>query len=164
MKNTVENGTMEKTAQGFKPNRHTAADCKRYINSNANRGLIRKGGNHIFTFKDRKEYADKLASGEYRRPTMKELRAELESSWGGDYRWWLRTIEAMQGGLSALRELAANAESQTRDGKEEALAPHFEEIEKILDKAHASYSASIRTIEKAALCGARGAFRRKVTV
>ena len=149
MKKNDENGTTEKAAQGFKPNRHTAADCKRFLSFHAKRGLIRKGDDFIFTFQDRKEYADKLASGDFRRPTMKELRADLESSWGEDFRWWLRTIEAMQGGLSAFRELAANAESQTHDGKEDALAPHFDEIEKILDKAHASYSASIRTIEKA---------------
>ena len=149
MKKNDKNGTTEKSAQRFTPKRITAADCKRYLSFRAKHGLIRKGRDHIFTFIDRKEYADKLASGDYRRPTMKELRAELENSLGDDYRWWLRTIEAMQGGLSAFRELAANAESQTHDGKEDALDPHFDEIEKILDKAHASYSASIRAIKKA---------------
>ena len=149
MKKNTESKTNEPAAQVFKPTRCTLADCKRYLSFKAKHGLIRKGSDYIFTFEDRKEYADKLASGDYRRPTMKELRAELENSLGDDYRWWLRTIEAMQGGLSAFRELAANAESQTHDGKEDALDPHFDEIEKILDKAHASYSANIRAIKKA---------------
>lgn len=138
-------------AEPLKLTRYTAARCRKYIRHMAAHGLVHKSGKHDYIFQPRtpEEYAKHLASGEYRRPKLKEILENLDSEMGGDFRWWASTVEALQGGLAAMRGLAESVESQTHDGIEDALAPHLDAIGAILDKAHKAYTQSVRVIEKA---------------
>ena len=138
-------------AEPLKLTRYTAARCRKYIRHMAAHELVDKstGTTHIFPKHKPGEYAKRLASGEYRRPKLKEILDDLRTSWGDDFRWWVSTVEALQGGLVAMRGLAESVESQTHDGIEDALAPHLDAIGAILDKAHKAYTQSARVIEKA---------------
>ena len=138
-------------ADSLKITRYTAAHCRKYIRRMTAHGLVEKSGkpDHIFQPLDPEEYAKRLASGEYRRPKLKEILENMDSVWGDDFRWWASTVESLQGGLAALRGLAESVESQTHDGIEDALAPHLDAIGAILDKAHKAYKESVRVIEKA---------------
>ena len=138
-------------AEPLKLTRYTAARCRKYIRHMAAHGLVDKSAGTAYIFPKHKpeEYAKRLASGEYRRPKLKEILDDLGSGWGDDFRWWASTVEALQGGLAAMRGLAQSVESQTHDGIEDALAPHLDAIGAILDKAHKAYMESVRAIEKA---------------
>jgi len=138
-------------AEPLKLTRYTKARCRRYIRHMEAYELIDKsnGVQHIFPKHKPEEYAKRLASGAYRRPKLREILDDLGSSWGDDFRWWASTVEALQGGLAAMRGLAESVESQTHDGIENALAPHLDAIGAILDKAHKAYTQSARVIEKA---------------
>ena len=145
-----ENTGTVAAAEPLKIKRITAARCRWHIRRMKAHGLIFKGGTDIiFEVCTPEEYAKRLASGEYRRPTPREVRAQLQAVYGDDFRWWISTVEALQGGLVALRGLAEAVESQTHDGIGDALAPHLDAIGAILDKAHKAYTGSVRTIEKA---------------
>ena len=130
--------------------KYTAADCRRFVRKHMRRGLVNEFRDlRLYGGQSSKEFRAMLDSGKYRRPELGEIRAELREEWGRDFEWWLSTIEAMQGSLAALRALAEIAESQSHTGVETFLEPHFDAIGAFLDKAHKTYSKSIRAIEKA---------------
>lgn len=148
---TMKAQKMETAAAIEKPTRFTTADCKRFMREAAQRGTVNRLGGPVWIHGNDtpKQFAERLASGECRRATPREIRAYIAESFGGDVKWWLSTVEAMAGGLAALRGLAEYAGGQDRENIENELAPHLDAIAAVLEKYRKSYAESIRVIEAA---------------
>ena len=135
--------------------RLTATEAARWVAACKARTLTHKKTGDVGDMSGLTTGADKaeriralLDSGEYRRPTPQEMRGELEEL-QSDERDALTCVEGLLGGLALMRTGSEHAESWAHDGLDGALSPHFDAIEKILNKARKAYAANLATMEKA---------------
>lgn len=138
-----------KTAEGYKPERMTAARAREIMLWTRNQTLTdTRTGTAMRWGKIDEDMKARIAAGEYRKPTRAELLSVMKDQCT-EHSDKLACIDGMLGGLALMRLGAEHGDGWIRDGMEDALAEHFDAIEKILEAGRKIYAENVRTMKKA---------------